>query len=146
MVANFTLSVLCEMLSVSSRIWTHVTVSISYDDNHYTMGTSKNIVVWAYLKQGNSRAEWREGCDQNIESRSSTGLDKVHRQQVDLCSGQVVSKRLKMTTWKISTTMGRISCKTIQVNMEKNGKSKNKMEIHCGQWVDNKGIYIYIYI
>ena len=28
--------VLCEMQSVSSRIWTRVTVSISYDDNHYT--------------------------------------------------------------------------------------------------------------
>ena len=24
----------------SSRIWTRVTVSISYDDNHYTTGTS----------------------------------------------------------------------------------------------------------
>ena len=24
------------MQSASSRIWTHVTVSISYDDNHYT--------------------------------------------------------------------------------------------------------------
>ena len=31
--------VLCEMPSVSSRIWTRDTVSISYDDNHYTMGT-----------------------------------------------------------------------------------------------------------
>ena len=28
------------MPSVSSRIWTHVAVSISYDDNHYTTGTS----------------------------------------------------------------------------------------------------------
>ena len=28
------------MQSVSSRIWTRVTVSISYDDNHYTTGTS----------------------------------------------------------------------------------------------------------
>ena len=28
------------MLSVSSRIWTRVTVSISYDDNNYTTGTS----------------------------------------------------------------------------------------------------------
>ena len=26
------------MLSISSRIWTRVTVSISYDDNHYTTG------------------------------------------------------------------------------------------------------------
>ena len=29
------------MQSVSSRIWTRVAVSISYDDNDYTKGTSK---------------------------------------------------------------------------------------------------------
>ena len=28
------------MQSVSSRIWTRVAVSISYDHNNYTMGTS----------------------------------------------------------------------------------------------------------
>ena len=32
--------VLCKMLSVSSTIWTRVAVPISYDDNHYTTGTS----------------------------------------------------------------------------------------------------------
>ena len=32
--------VLCEMQSVSSRIWTRVTVSISYDANYYTTGIS----------------------------------------------------------------------------------------------------------
>ena len=31
--------VLCEILSVSFRIWTRIAVSISYDDNHYTTGT-----------------------------------------------------------------------------------------------------------
>ena len=31
------------MQSVSSRIWTPVAVSISYDDNHYTTGTSMEI-------------------------------------------------------------------------------------------------------
>ena len=30
----------CEMQSVSTRIWTRVAVSISYGDNYYTMGTS----------------------------------------------------------------------------------------------------------
>ena len=29
------------MQSISSRFWTRVVVSISYDDNHYTTGTSK---------------------------------------------------------------------------------------------------------
>ena len=32
--------VLCEMQSVSLRIWTRVAMSISYDGNHYTTGTS----------------------------------------------------------------------------------------------------------
>ena len=36
------------MQSVSSRIWTRAAVSISYDDNHYTTGTSyANIVILA---------------------------------------------------------------------------------------------------
>ena len=30
------------MQSASSRIWTRVAVSISYDDNHYTTGISEN--------------------------------------------------------------------------------------------------------
>ena len=33
------------MQSVSSRIWTRAAVPISYDDNHYTTGTSKNLDV-----------------------------------------------------------------------------------------------------
>ena len=33
--------VLCEMQSVSFRIWTRVVVSFSCEDNHYTTGTSK---------------------------------------------------------------------------------------------------------
>ena len=36
--------VLCNMQSVSSRIWTRVAVSISYDNNLYTTGTSKTSV------------------------------------------------------------------------------------------------------
>ena len=45
--------VLCEMQSVSFRIWNRVAVSISYDDNHYTTGTSiislNNIPKWPGL-------------------------------------------------------------------------------------------------
>ena len=37
--------VLYEMQLVSSRIWTRVAVSISFDDNHYTMGTSITIFL-----------------------------------------------------------------------------------------------------
>ena len=37
------------MQSVSSRIWTRVAVSISYDDNHYTTGTSIHIFSYGYV-------------------------------------------------------------------------------------------------
>ena len=37
--------VLCEMQSVWSRIWTHVAMSISYDDNHYTTGTFHMVLI-----------------------------------------------------------------------------------------------------
>ena len=33
------------MQSVSSRIWTRVAVSISYDDNDYTTGTSQKAAL-----------------------------------------------------------------------------------------------------
>ena len=39
--------VLCEIQSALSRIWTHVGVSISYDDNHYATGTS--ILVFSCM-------------------------------------------------------------------------------------------------
>ena len=42
--------VLCEMQSVSSRIWTRVAVFISYDDNDYTTGT----FGWLYKRLMNA--------------------------------------------------------------------------------------------
>ena len=33
------------MQSVSSRIWTRVAVSNSYDDNHYTTGTFSELIM-----------------------------------------------------------------------------------------------------
>ena len=44
--------VLCEMQSVSSKIWTRVTVPISCDDNHYTTGVELLVLdcnTWTYL-------------------------------------------------------------------------------------------------
>ena len=35
------------MQSLSSKIWTRIVVSNSYDDNHYTTGTSKTITPQA---------------------------------------------------------------------------------------------------
>ena len=38
------------MQSVSSRIWTRVAVSISYDDNHYTTGTFASPLLMSFHK------------------------------------------------------------------------------------------------
>ena len=43
------------MQSVSSRIWIRVAVSISYDDNHYTMGTSTRSSLEDQLEAMNDR-------------------------------------------------------------------------------------------
>ena len=42
------------MQSVSSRIWTRVAVSISYDDNYYTTGTSMYVYIVLYVLYGNA--------------------------------------------------------------------------------------------
>ena len=51
------------MQSVSSRIWTHVAVSISYNDNHYTTGTSAYLMHGAkprfhYILTWKKKVEW----------------------------------------------------------------------------------------
>ena len=40
------------MQSILSRIWTRVAVSISYDDNHYTTGTSSVLGFLQSSEQG----------------------------------------------------------------------------------------------
>ena len=37
------------MQSVSSKIWTRVAVSISYDDNDYTTATSIKVIWYIYI-------------------------------------------------------------------------------------------------
>ena len=37
--------VLCDMQSVSSRVWTRIAVFISYGDNDYTTGTSIIVII-----------------------------------------------------------------------------------------------------
>ena len=51
------------MQSVSSRIWTRVAVFISYDNNHYTMGTSKGeqfSSLHLILSEYNKKVEMRK--------------------------------------------------------------------------------------
>ena len=44
--------VLCEMQSVFSRIWTRVAVSISYDDNNYTITITPRAPPWFCYNRG----------------------------------------------------------------------------------------------
>ena len=62
---------LCEMQSVSSRIWTRVAVSIFSDDNHYTTGTS-TICLYIYPS-------------------SSTGLDRssIYKQNLTSSNSEI---------------------------------------------------------
>ena len=65
------------MQLVSSRIWTRVTVSLSYDDNNYTTGTSsswwtKNIKAKKQKNKKQNKTKKRKekendkGCKKNI--------------------------------------------------------------------------------
>ena len=64
------------MQSVRSRIWTRVAVSISYDDNHYTTGTSK-IVSTTSIKS-------REytNMSQQLEIYTHFSLNKQYEEEV----------------------------------------------------------------
>ena len=44
------------MPSVLFRIWTRVAVSISYDDNHYTTGTSYKVRIKGKVEQSRERS------------------------------------------------------------------------------------------
>ena len=84
-----TVLVLCEMQSVSSGIWTRVAVSISYDDNGYTTGTSK-FICWCssiYIGMTCQRLEVR--VRQYIpRSRLSGRLTSRHSEAVDSAIGE----------------------------------------------------------
>ena len=46
------------MESVSSRIWTRIVVYNSYDDNHYTTGTSSlKLALWNNKRDGGQQKE-----------------------------------------------------------------------------------------
>ena len=56
------------MQSVSSRIWTRVALFISYDDNHYTTGTSKKEVIkseWSYFEEESAKFDTSQESSRN---------------------------------------------------------------------------------
>ena len=61
------------MQSVSSRIWTCVAVSISYDDNHYTTCTSNAVY------NQNTIDRWMKWCILAFPKKGDLGLTKNYR-------------------------------------------------------------------
>ena len=57
------------MQSVSSRIWTRVAVSISYDDNNYTTGTSKQMPDIKLLLLHSNARKHLTVCQQMVKSK-----------------------------------------------------------------------------
>ena len=48
----------CEMKKVSSRIWTQVAMSISYNDSYYTTSTSKYFKLLFLFNNSNYLVGW----------------------------------------------------------------------------------------
>ena len=65
------------MQSVSSRIWTRIAVSISYDDNHYTTGTTKIINNQLYIKLRQFTQEELNLVLRKIKNRKAAGLNEI---------------------------------------------------------------------
>ena len=61
------------MQSASSRIWTRVAVSISYDDNHYTTGTSHRLDPYQVLPQSGAGSDVNKGILRIPQNFSITG-------------------------------------------------------------------------
>ena len=96
------------MQSVSSRVWNHVVVSISNDDNHYTMGTTKytayalerlSTVVrrrsWLLLTVDESTAAvGKQGVTNEWRSTTKKGREQIQTILLVLCEMQPISYRI----------------------------------------------------
>ena len=72
------------MQSVSSRIWTRVAESISYDDNHYTTGTSNELLntsqktgpYFIWLENNSHFVDFTVPADYRVKERDT--INKYH--------------------------------------------------------------------
>ena len=94
---------------------------IGFNTKSYGNIRTGNIVVWAHLKWSNLRVEQGEDSVHWVlktEVPLGSTCHKVHRQQMNLCNCQVVSKRPEMTPgW---------NCRVIQTN-RKNGQDQHSI-------------------
>ena len=71
--------VLCEMQSVSSRIWSRVAVSTSCDDNHYTTGTSnEEEIMWEKPSGKMFGRFWMNFNAHNVEKKKNKTTAKIN--------------------------------------------------------------------
>ena len=78
------------MQLVSSRFWTRVVVSISYDDNHYTTGTSSRKIDYSYKKW------YRQHKHQENKNDQKTQMDRKNISIDYLCDEQAKSYARKL--------------------------------------------------
>ena len=92
--------------------------------------------IFAHLKCSSLGKEQSEGHDHRV-SKADIPLGqtchKIHQLQVDLCCYCIVSKRPKMTTWKIPMMIGGWNHQAIQAKMEKKGEIEKKIKEYCNQ-------------
>ena len=105
--------VLCEMQSVSSRIWTSVAVSISYDDNNCTTGTFWTYdVVWKTCQE-----RWMIGTDGVRERVREIHAFRALMMMIYTCISRVMVKLMSKLRKMImlSDVFSKITCKYIEI-------------------------------
>ena len=77
--------VLCEIQSFSSRIWTRVAVSISYNDNHYTTNNNDNDNNDNKIPVENHQLTlvWKFLDDQDINNKAYRGNNEKLKSVID---------------------------------------------------------------
>ena len=86
--------VLCEMQSVLFRFWTRVAVSITYDDNHYTTGTSTLLsYIYIYILE----LSWQENPANTGDIRNSEQLCKPWSPPLEIEPTTTVAETLPLS-------------------------------------------------
>ena len=73
----------CEIQSALSRIWTRVAVSLSYDDNHYTTGTSVTIEYQSFIPSNHRRSLSKNLLETLLFVNFSKAFKSIHRGKIE---------------------------------------------------------------
>ena len=118
--------VLCEMQSVSSRIWTRIAVFISYGDNDYTTGTSKTIWWWV----SNNAGEWHYmGGPLSRRSFCLFWYDTKQRPELEISTRPEVDKGTPEKELEKGTQRGSWRRKTQKSSRQRTAEETSRHEI-----------------